>query len=163
MKWAPQWRRWALAAAGLALLVALAWVAMRSGPMAPTRVTLAPVQRAAVSPALFGIGTVEARRAYQIGPTAVGRVLRVHVEVSDAVHAGQLLAEMAPVDSDQRVAALQAAITRARSAALAIAAQREDALARQALAAANLRRYADLADRNFISAGALEVRQQEQR
>jgi HlyD family secretion protein len=163
VKRAPQWRRWALAAAGVALLLALAWVALRSGPMAPTRVTVAAVQRAAVSPALFGIGTVEARRTYLIGPTAAGRLLQVRVDVGDRVQAGQLLAEMAPVDSDERVAALQAAIARARSTEQAVAAQREDALARQALAAANLRRYADLADRDFISAGALEARRQEQR
>lgn len=160
---APQWRRWALAAGGVALLAALAWVALRSGPMAPTRVTVAPVQRAAVSAALFGIGTVEARRTYLIGPTAAGRLLQVPVDVGDYVQAGQLLAEMTPVDSDERVAALQAAMARAHSARQAVDAQRDDALARQALAAANLRRYADLADRNFISAGALEARRQEQR
>ena len=159
---APPWRRWALATAGLALLAALAWVALRSGPMAPTRVTVAPVQRAAVMPALFGIGTVEARRTYLIGPTAAGRLLQVPVDVGDLVQAGQLLAEMAPVDSDERITALQAALARAHSARQAVDAQRDDALARQALAAANLRRYADLADRNFISAGALEARRQEQ-
>lgn len=162
MKRAPPWRRWALAAAGLALLAALAWVALRSGPMAPTRVTVAPVQRAAVMPALFGIGTVEVRRTYLIGPTAAGRLLQVPVDVGDLVQAGQLLAEMAPVDSDERITALQAALARAHSARQAVDAQRDDALARQALAAANLRRYADLADRNFISAGALEARRQEQ-
>jgi HlyD family secretion protein len=158
-----QWRRWALATAGAALLAALAWVVLRSGPMAPTRVTVAAVQRAAVSPALFGIGTVEARRAYLIGPTAAGRLLQVRVDVGDTVQAGQLLAEMAPVDGDERVAGLQAAIARARSAGLALEAQREDARARQALARANLRRDVDLAERQFISAGALEARRQEQR
>lgn len=163
MKRALPWRRGALAAAGVALLAALAWVALRSGPMAPTRVTVAPVQRATVTPALFGIGTVEARRSYLIGPTAAGRLLQVAVDVGDLVQAGQLLAEMAPVDSDERVAALQAALARAQSARQAADAQRDDALARQALAAANLRRYADLADRHFISAGALESRRQEQR
>ena len=163
MKRALPWRNVALAAAGLALLAALAWVALRSGPMAPTRVTVAPVQRATVTPALFGIGTVEARRTYLIGPIAAGRLLQVPVDVGDLVQTGQLLAEMAPVDSDERVAALQAALARAHSARQAVDAQRDDALARQALAAANLRRYTDLADRNFISAGALEARRQEQR
>ena len=163
MKRALPWRNVALAVAGVALLAALAWVALRSGPMAPTRVTVAPVQRAVVSAALFGIGTVEARRTYLIGPTAAGRLLQVPVDVGDFVQAGQLLAEMAPVDSDERVAALQAATARTHSARQAVDAQRDDALARQALAAANLRRYADLADRNFISAGALEARRQEQR
>ena len=162
MKRAAPWRRWAWAAVGVALLAALAWVALRSGPMAPMRVTVAPVQRAAVSAALFGIGTVEARCTTLIGPTTAGRLLQVPVDVGDLVQAGQLLAEMAPVDSDERVATLQAALARAHSAQRAVEAQRDDALARKASAAANLRRYANLADRDFISAGALEARRQEQ-
>ena len=145
-----------------ALLGALAFVLMRAGPLAPTRVTVQPVHSASLTPALFGIGTVEARRAYLIGPTSAGRVLRVAVDVGDAVQPGQLLAEMDPVDIDERLAALDAAIARAASAVAAVDAQRQDALARQRLAAINARRYADLAERNFISAGALEARQQEQ-
>jgi len=147
---------------GVLLLGALVFVVMRSGPLAPTRVTVQQVQSATLAPALFGIGTVEARRAYLIGPTVAGRVLRVLVDVGDAVRAGQLLAEMDPVDVDERLAALDAGIARAGSVAAAAAAQRQDALAKKGLAATNARRYADLADKNFISAGALEARLQEQ-
>ena len=75
---------------------------MRSGPLAPMRVTVHPAPRGSLAPALFGIGTVEARRTYLIGPTAAGRVRRVAVDVGDAVKAGQLLAEMDPVDLDER-------------------------------------------------------------
>ncbi|HSN31397.1 MAG TPA: efflux transporter periplasmic adaptor subunit, partial [Ideonella sp.] len=46
------------------LLAALAWTALRTGPLAPTRVTVQRAGTEAVTPALFGIGTVEARRAY---------------------------------------------------------------------------------------------------
>jgi len=155
-------RRLGLGLLGALLLVALAFVAMRSGPLAPTRVTVQKVQSASLAPALFGIGSVEARRAYLIGPTTAARVLSVAVDVGDTVRAGQLLAEMDPVDIEARLAALDASIARAGSAAAAVAAQRKDALARQELAAINARRYADLADKNFISAGALEGRLQEQ-
>ena len=117
---------------------------------------------ASLAPALFGIGTVEARRAYLIGPTTAARVLKVVVDVGDPVQAGQLLAEMDPVDIEERLSALDASIARAGSAAAAAEAQRKDALAKKDLAAINARRYADLADRNFISAGALEGRLQEQ-
>jgi HlyD family secretion protein len=96
--------------------LALAWVATQSGPLAPIPVTVAPVVRGDVAPTLFGIGTVEARRAYLIGPTAAGRVRRVLVDVGDTVTAGQLLAEMEPVDLDTRVAATAAAVERGRSA-----------------------------------------------
>lgn len=54
---------------GVALLLAFGWVATQSGPLAPIRVTVTQVVNGEVSPALFGIGTVEAQRAYLIGPT----------------------------------------------------------------------------------------------
>ena len=155
-------RRWGLALLAIALLLALGYVALRAGPLAPTRVTVVEAGRASVAPALFGIGTVEARRSLAVGPTVAGRVLRVAVDVGDRVKAGQLLAEMDPVDLDQRLAALDAGIARAGSAAAAAEAQRRDAVARQALALSNTRRYAELAAQGFFSAGALQARQQEQ-
>jgi HlyD family secretion protein len=83
--------------------------------------------------------------------------------VGDPVRAGQLLAELDPVDLEQRLAALEASIERGRSLLAAGEAQARDARARRELADANLRRYADLSRSDFISAGALEARQQEQR
>jgi HlyD family secretion protein len=83
------------------------------------------------------------------------------VDVGDTVQPGQPLAEMDPVDLDQRIAALDAALARARSTQQAAAAQLADAQARRALAAANFKRNQDLANQNFISAGALEARTQE--
>ena len=154
-------RRLSLAALAVLLLAALAFVMLRSGPLAPTRVTVSKVQEGTFSPALFGIGTVEARRNWMIGPTVAGRVLSVRVDVGDSVKAGQLLAEMDPVDLEQRLASLDASITRAVSAQAAAAAQQLDAAARRELAAVNFRRNQDLADKNFISAGALEARVQE--
>jgi HlyD family secretion protein len=97
-----------------------------------------------------------------IGPTAAGRVLRVLADVGDAVKAGQLLAEMDPVDIDERLAALDASIARAGSGVAAMEAQRRDALARQQLAAINARRYTDLGEKNFVSPGAVEAKLQEQ-
>ena len=155
-------RRVMLGLLGLVLLAALLIVLLRAGPLAPTRVTVATVAEGRVSPALFGIGTVEARRAYLIGPTAPGRVLKVLADVGDSVKAGQLLAEMDPVDLAQRLVALQAAAGRAASAQAAAQAQLQDAQARQALATTNARRNVELAGKNFISAGALESRLQEQ-
>jgi HlyD family secretion protein len=154
-------RRLALGALALALVGALAFVALRTGPLAPTRVTVAAVQQGRLSPAIFGIGTVEARRSWMIGPTVAGRVLSVKVDVGDTVRAGQLLAEMDPVDLDQRLAALDAALARTASTQAAAQAQVADATARRALAAVNAKRNQDLAAQNFISAGALEARLQE--
>lgn len=155
-------RRFWLVLLALLLLSAFVFVALRSGPLAPIRVTLAPVEAGTLTPALFGIGSVEARRAYLIGPTGAGRVLKVLVDVGEAVQAGQLLAEMDPVDLDQRVAALDASTARASNAISAAEAQRQDALARSQLAVMNTRRYVDLGEKKFVSASAVEGKQQEQ-
>jgi HlyD family secretion protein len=133
------------AAFGVALLLALGWVATQSGPLAPIEVTVTPVVTGEVSPALFGIGTVEAQRAYLIGPTAAGRVKRVLVDVGDTVKAGQLLAEMEPVDLDTRVASTVGAADRGRSAVAAAEAQERDARSRQELVTSEARRYLALA------------------
>lgn len=155
-------RRTAFGLLALGLVAALLFVMMRSGPLAPTRVTVVQAAEGRLTPALFGIGTVEARRSYLVGPTAAGRVLSVAVDVGDAVKAGQLLADIDPVDLEQRMAALEASAERAGSVVAAMRAQRNDALARRELAAVNARRYAELGAQNFVSTGALEARQQEQ-
>lgn len=157
----PMKRRLSLIGLGLLLLVALAFVLLRSGPLAATRVTVSQVKEGIFTPALFGIGTVEARRGWMIGPTVAGRVLSVKVDVGEGVKAGQLLAEMDPVDLDQRLASLDASMARAVSAQAAASAQQADAMARRELAAVNFRRNQDLANQNFISSGALEARLQE--
>lgn len=162
MKMNPQnSRRLLLGALALALLGALAFVALRTGPLAPIKVQVTEVKRGSVAPEIFGIGQVEARRSWMVGPTLAGRVLNVKVDVGDVVQPGQTLAEMDPVDLDQRLAALDATLARAQSAQQAVGAQVADAQARRALAVANLKRNEDLAQKNFISAGALEARSQE--
>ncbi len=161
MKTSPLLRRLGLGALGLAMVALLAYVALNAGPLAPTRVTVTTVKEGRISPAIFGIGSVDARRSWVIGPTVAGRVLSVKVDVGDVVKAGQLLAEMDPVDLDQRLAALDAGIARAGSTQLAALAQVADASARKELAAINAKRNRELAAQNFISAGALESRLQE--
>ena len=155
-------RRSGLLLLALLLLAAFAFLVLRSGPLAPIRVTVAAAEEGTLTPALFGIGTVEARRAYLIGPTSAGRVLKVLVDVGEVVKAGQLLAEMDPVDLDERVLALEASIARANSAIAAAEAQRQDALARSRLAVMNTRRYVDLGEKKFVSTSAVEAKQQEQ-
>ena len=155
-------RRAGLGLLALLVLAALAVFMLRSGPLAPVRVTTVTAAESSFAPGLFGIGTVEARRAYLIGPTTAGRVRQVAVDVGDTVRAGQLLAEMDPVDLDERITALEATIARAGSGVVAAQAQRQDALAKKELAAINTRRYVELGRQNFISTGAVEARVQEQ-
>jgi HlyD family secretion protein len=135
---------------------------LRTGPLAPTRVTVVQAAQGTFQPQLFGIGTVEARRSVLVGPTLAGRVRTVSVDVGDLVQPGQVLAEMDPVDLDERAAALDASMARAGSAVAAARAQAQDATAKRALADANAQRYVDLGAQNFMSAGAVQARLQEQ-
>ena len=154
-------RKFGLVVFAIVLLAGFGFVVARSGPLAPTKVTVTRVETGSLSPSLFGIGTVEARRSYFIGPTSAGRVKSVQVDVGEHVKAGQLLAEIDPVDLDERLRSLDASYARASSAVLAAEAQRKDVLARQSVANLNAKRYRDLGDKNFVSSSAVESKQQE--
>ena len=132
-----QGRTLALLAVIVPLLVLFVYVALRSGPLAPVAVTVATVESRAVTPALFGIGTIEARYTYKIGPTFAGRVKRLGVHVGDLVKAGQVLGEMDPVDLDDRVRSQESAFKRAEAAL-------REAEARKAYAQTQARRYKQL-------------------
>lgn len=154
-------RQLVIVAGVAAAVVAFGFVVFRMGPLAPTKVTVTQVKSESLTPSVFGIGSVEARQSWLIGPTVAGRVLRVHVDVGQVVKAGQLLAEMDPVDLDQRLKAQDAALSRAVSFQAAAQAQVADAQARHQLATTNLNRQKELARQNFISAAALEGRELE--
>lgn len=146
---------------GVVLLVGFALVVSRSGPLAPVQVTVARVEAGTVATSLFGIGTIEARRSYFIGPTAAGRVQSIHVDVGDSVKVGQMLAEIDPIDLDERIRSLEASYARAQSAVVAAEAQRKDAQARSDLARLNAKRYLDLGEKRFVSSSVVESKQQE--
>jgi HlyD family secretion protein len=126
-------------------------------------VTVGQVDEGSVLPQRFGIGTVEARRSWALGPTATARLRSLAADVGDRVQAGQVLADMDLVDFDERLRALDASVARAASQQQAAAALAQDATARLALARTNHQRNLDLAQQQFISAGALEGREQELR
>jgi RND family efflux transporter MFP subunit len=154
-------RTLAFAAVLVPLLALFAWVAVRSGPLAPVPVTVAAVERRAIAPGLFGIGTVEARYTHRIGPTFPGRLGRVEVQPGDRVTAGQLLGEMDPVDLDEKVGAQQAALRRAESGVLALEAQVREVGARHAFAKAQADRYEQLFATRSVSREAVEAKRQE--
>ena len=134
------------------------YVVMRSGPLAPVAVMTASVETRPISPALFGIGTVEARFSYKIGPTVAGRVGKAFVDVGDRVRAGQVLAEINPVDLDDRVTALDAATRHAEASITAAKAQLEDAVVRKDYAEAQAKRYDQLWKNRTVSEMAVETK-----
>jgi HlyD family secretion protein len=159
----PIVKKIALAGLGLVLLGLFGFSILRSGPLAPIPVTLAEVGEGRLTPVLSGIGVVEARRAYPIGPISPGRVKLVRVDVGDTVAAGQVLAEMDPVDLDDKVAASRAALARAESTRLAAQSQVDDAGNRLHRAMAEAKRYEDLGQKQFVSPSLVEGRQLEEK
>jgi len=147
----------------LPLLLAFGYVVTNSGPLAPTPVTVMTVEKQSITPALFGIGTVEARYRYRVGPTMTGRLLSLNRDVGDQVIAGEILGEMDPIDMDDRVAANKAAIKRATASIAAAEAHVNDLAARTEYSGAQAKRYQQLTiDRN-ASTEAAEAKNQEYR
>ncbi len=149
-----QGRTVALVAVIVPLLALFIYVALRSGPLAPVSVTIASVETRLITPALFGIGTVQTRYTYRIGPTFAGRVKRLDVHVGDRVKAGQVLGEMDPVDLDQRIRAQGAALKRAEAGL-------REAAARQTFARSQARRYEQLFAVRSISEELATTKHQE--
>jgi RND family efflux transporter MFP subunit len=154
-------RGWTLLAVLVPLLLLFAWVAFRSGPLAPTNVTVATVENRRVAPALFGIGTVEARYTQKVGPTAAGRVTILAVDVGDMVQAGQFLAQIDPVDLNQRIAAADGGTARSAALERATAAQIADATARVELARSQAARTEKLKTGGWVTGALVDQRQQE--
>ena len=155
MKALPLQRRtMVLVAVLLPMLALFVYVALRSGPLAPIAVVVASVEDRAIAPALFGIGTVDARYTYKIGPTFAGRIRRLDVHVGDHVKAGQVLGEMDPVDLDDRIRGQEAALLSAQ-------AQLREAQARQAYARSQARRYEELGVGRYVSQEMVAGKRQE--
>ena len=151
-----QGRTLALLAVVVPLLALFVYVALRSGPLAPVKVTVATVETKSITPALFGIGTVEARHTYRIGPTFTGRVKRLDVEVGERVKSGQVLGEMEPVDLDERIRSQEAALKRAKAAL-------NEAEARHYHAETQLRRFEKLFEVRSTSEETVTTKRQELR
>ena len=150
----------ALVGAAVVLLALFVYGILRSGPLAPVPVTVIKVENQPISPALFGIGTVEARYTYMIGPTSAGRVKQLDVDVGDRVRAGQVLGEMDPVDLNDRIAAQRAALKGAQASVQSVEAQFRDAAARKAFAETQTQRYERLLQAHATSEETFATQQQ---
>jgi HlyD family secretion protein len=153
-------RALALGAAVAVLLALFAYGILRAGPLAPVPVTVIKVEKQAIAPALFGIGTVEARYTYMIGPTAAGKLKRLDVDVGDPVRAGQVLGAMDPVDLDDRIAAQRAALKAAYASVRTAEVQLRAAAARKAFAESQVQRYEQLMQARTTSEETLATQRQ---
>jgi len=112
-----------LAAAGLVLATGVLIIAASRQSQAdsapqqsrPTAVEVTPVAVADVADIVTGVGTVAAMRDVRVASETAGRVLKVYVQVGDAVKAGQPLvevdAELKEAAADQASAQMLAAKT----------------------------------------------------
>lgn len=156
-----KWRLYGAIGGFTALAGVMMWLAVNRGPFAPVVVQMGVAAEAEITAGVFGIGTVEARHSYAIGPTQAGRILRVRVDHGDKVKAGQLLAEIDPVDLHERLKGADSTLDRMRNTVLVAEAQEREARSRQAIASANAARYDDLVRKNFVSREAAEIRANE--
>lgn len=157
----PGKRSLILVAGAAAFIAAFVWLLATRGPLAPVGVETAEATLADLNPGVFGIGTVEARNAYAVGPIQAGRLLSVVVDQGDRVAAGQLLAELDPVDLSQRAEAAGSAAARARQTAQAAQAQVAEAESRARIAQANSERYQTLVRQNFVAQEMADSRRHE--
>lgn len=157
-------KRLGLILGGTVMVVGVGLLLLRNSPLAPvTEVGTMDVARKTLQPTLFGIGVIESRRSILVGPTAAGRVSRVLVEQGEQVDAGQLLAEMDPIDLQERLAASRHALSRAKSAVASTQAQAQEAESRFATAEASAKRYGSLRERGFVSNEAERAKGHESR
>jgi len=147
-------RTMALVAIMLPLALLFFYVILRSGPLSPILVTETKVTKASISPALFGIGTVESRYRYKVGPTVPGRVKTLEVDIGEQVSKGQLLGVMDPVDLEQRMQAQQSALMRSK-------AQLAEAQSRYQFANNQFERYQKLLASDSISEEQFALKEQE--
>ena len=141
----------------LPLVVLFLLSALRTGPFAPLVVDVAAIETKPLVPVLSGIGTVEARWRYRIGPTRTGRLAELGTDVGDAVSSGQILGKMDPIDLKERVNA-QAAGVSALEAAIAMAdARLRDAQAGRIYADSQYRRQLALLETHAVSKDEVEV------
>jgi HlyD family secretion protein len=138
----------------------------------PAQVTTAEVAVREISPAIQGVGTVEAKVVVQLASKITGRVIAIEVDQGDTVRAGQTLIRLenseAGADVEGAAAALdrtqlavpaqQAALLRAQATLSAANAAVARAKANQTLARANAERWRQLIASGVVSQIDLETR-----
>ncbi len=156
-------RKFALAGVVIMMLGLLGYVFLRAGPLAPITVSVVTVEKRAIQATLFGIGTVEARYTHKIGPTVAGRVKSVEVQTGDIVQKGQILAEIDPIDFEDKLKALDASVKRASANILSADATTQETQARKRFAELQVKRYEQLLPTRVISEEAMEIKRQDLR
>ena len=161
LTWLKQWPKRKIIILLLVALIPIGWLLYSKGPLGPPKVTVASVQQQSFKAGVFGIGTVDARLTYAIGPTQAGRVFKVFADQGDKVAAGKVLGEMDPVDLEQKVIGAAASVAKARSSLLAAEALVRDTASRRTLARTSAERYNALFKADALSREIVDVKNNE--
>ena len=161
LTWLKQWPKRKIIILLLVALIPVGWLLYSKGPLGPPKVTVATVQQQSFKAGVFGIGTVDARLTYAIGPTQAGRVLKVFADQGDKVAAGKVLGEMDPVDLEQKVTGAAASVAKAQSSLLAAEALVRDTASRRTLARTSAERYNALFKADALSREIVDVKNNE--
>ncbi len=152
------YKKWLIIGGAVIGLGIMGWLFITQGPLAPAKVMTAKVRQDKLQPNVFGIGTVEARLSYTVGPTQAGRILKVYADQGDEVAVGEVLGEIDPVDLEQRLTALAAAVSRSEGTVAVAEAQLRDLSSQNDLAQTTASRYRELYAKEAISRELLDTK-----
>ena len=116
-KRAPWWRRWRgrLALGALALAGAVAWKLFNQAPEPPPPPT-GTVTLADITQTVQAAGVLQAKLKVDVGAQVSGQVQKLHVQLGQAVHKGDLLVSLDPELARSDVAQAQAALAQQAAA-----------------------------------------------
>lgn len=140
------------------LISGFAWVIMTQGPLAPVKVTIEKIQTGSLSSEVFGVGLVEARHSYTISPVMTGRISKLLVDQGDPVKAGQVVAELDPIDLVEKLTSSRLVSERAANSIKIAEAQLVQAQSQGKTISASYKRYSELQAQGFVSRELLDAR-----
>ncbi len=145
------------------VVIALTLFIIFKGPMAPVKVSITQLSSGTLAPDLFGIGTIAAKRNFNIGPTRTGKLAQLFVDVGDHVQVGQLLGNMDAVDLPDRLKSAQLSIEKSEHLIEASVARFNEAKSRELLAQRENKRYHSLLKKHQISQESADAKATEAR
>lgn len=137
---------------------AFSWVVMTQGPLAPIKITTEKIQTGNLAPEAFGIGIIEARHSYNISPVMTGRISKILVDQGDHVKTGQVVAELDPIDLDEKLASSRLIAERSANSIKVAEAQLLQAQSQGKTVSSAYKRYSELHAKGFVSQEMLDAK-----
>ncbi len=143
----------------IAVVFVVSIVLYFKGILGSQKVVAAQVEIGTLKPTVFGIGTVQAKKNYSIGPTQTSRIAKLNVDQGDVVKAGQVIGEVDPVDLEETITSSNAAVVSSQHDAETARAKIQDARSQNQLAQTEAARYEKLYESGAISKELFESKE----